>query len=111
MQPLMESKPVEKEQVKAAVERQVEASVEKQQAVASRLKQQAVASMLNLTRKQDSFSENLQSSDLFLSNTSDRPWVNSVEHPLQTKLAGLRQAVVDSNCLENEGVINVLRQP
>ena len=93
-QPIMESKPVEKEQVEEAVEKQVEASVEKQQAVAWRLKQQALASMLNLTRGQDSFSEKLQSSDLLLSNIFDRPCINSVGQSLQTKLPGSRQAVV-----------------
>ena len=82
VQQLMESTPAEKDQ----------ASVEKQQEVASRLKQQAVASTLNLTMKQDSFAENPQSSDLLLPHIIDMPWANSVEHPLQTKLPGSRQA-------------------
>ena len=111
VQRLMESTAAEKDLVEVAVERQVEASVEKQQEVASRLKHQAVASTLNLTMKQDSFADNPQSSDLLLPHIIDMPWANSVEHPLQTKLPGSRQAVEDSNCLENEDVINVLRPP
>ena len=94
------------------VEKQQEvASRLKQLAVASRLKHQAVASTLNLTMKQDSFAENPQSSDLLLPHIIDMPWANSVKNPLQTKLPGSRQAVKDSNCLENEDVINVLRPP